>query len=365
MPQGRIFHDNLVQASGTVLSASSEDPSFPAVAILDQLRSETWRSKPGYNVVAGRNDKLDLTEATTGDAVATLTPGNYATPAQYAAEVETQINAAATDNTYTVTYDAGTKLFTIARATGSDAFGLEWSTGASAATSCGPDLGFDVSADDTGATFYAGDAASYHSREWLKVDLGSAMAVRAGIVIDHNAGSGGTFTLRGNATDAWDAPSFSQALAGDAEIRIDVFSADESYHYWELLIDDVANPDGFSEVGIWFAGPGVFPTHSYTHDLGLNPFELSSIDAAEGGAHYQDQKPRRDVWSVSWTDEEEADKDVLEAWAEATPVGTCFFFSFTATETDTRYVFRPSAMAFGLTADRYWNISQALAEALG
>ena len=57
--------------------------------------------------------------------------------ADLAAEIQTQMNAVATDNTYTVTYSPTTHRFTIARATGTASFGLEWSTGANAAASIG------------------------------------------------------------------------------------------------------------------------------------------------------------------------------------------------------------------------------------
>ncbi len=115
----------------------------------------------GWNdIVAGTNDKLDFTEGTTGDATATITAGKYATGAALATEIQTQMNSAATDNTYTCTYSTSTHKFTIARDTGSDTIGLEWSTGSNAATTIGDDIGFDTSADDTGATSYTSDFVS-------------------------------------------------------------------------------------------------------------------------------------------------------------------------------------------------------------
>ncbi len=86
-------------------------------------------------VVEGINDKLDFTEATTGVFTATLLPGNY-TPVQLAAEWQTQINLAATDNTYLVDFGVTTAdKMTVARDTGTDNFGTLPVPGANATTS--------------------------------------------------------------------------------------------------------------------------------------------------------------------------------------------------------------------------------------
>lgn len=113
-----------------------------------------------FIIIAGTNDDLDFTEATSGDATATMTAGSY-TGATLATEIQTKVNAAASDNTYTCTYTISTRKFTIARATGSDAFGLEWKTGPNGSdnlnTHIGNTIGFEDNADDTGAITYTSD----------------------------------------------------------------------------------------------------------------------------------------------------------------------------------------------------------------
>ena len=113
----------------------------------------------GWLIVAGENDKLDITEGVTGDATATITAGNYATGALLATEIATRLNVAATDNTWTCTYSSATGKFTIGH-NNAQTGGLEWLTGANAASSIGARLGYTVSADDTGAATYASDNAS-------------------------------------------------------------------------------------------------------------------------------------------------------------------------------------------------------------
>ena len=367
MAKPRLSVTNRVAAAATLLSVSSEQTAAPKTWVKDQLRSKSWRSSVGWNVVAGPNDKLDFTEGVTGDATASLTAGNYATGGDLAAHVETQLNAAATDNTYTVTYSASTKKFTIARDTGSASFGLEWSTGANAAASIGLDLGFDTSADDTGATSYESDNASYKSREWLKADLGSALSVAVGIVVNHNLGTSGTIRLQGNATDVWTSPTVDQVLSGDAAIRI-AFISEQSLRYWRLVIDDVAtNTAGYSEIGVWYAGPYTEPTISYAIGFTLEWQQLSEVTVAISGAHFQDERAQRPVWSLAWVEVPEGDRAALRAALFAVPRGKCFFFTFdSATPTGTEYVYLDAGFQERLTSGLYFDIPvPVLAGALG
>jgi hypothetical protein len=103
-------------------------------------------------IKAGVNDRLDIEEATTGAFVASIAAGVY-TPDELAAALETAINAEATDNTYVVDHDTtAARVFTIAIDTGTDAFQVFATTGASVARTIAPTIGFTVNtADDTNA----------------------------------------------------------------------------------------------------------------------------------------------------------------------------------------------------------------------
>ncbi len=130
----RLAWNNVAALTGANLYASSQQSSFPVGAAKTSSQSSGWRSQIGWTVVAGFNDKLDFDEGG-ANRIATLTAGNYATGALFAAQVTTAMNAAAVDNTYLVTYSTTTHKFTIARATGATAVSLEWATGASVVTS--------------------------------------------------------------------------------------------------------------------------------------------------------------------------------------------------------------------------------------
>lgn len=155
---------NSQPASRTGRLGSIENANVPAgaVRVFQIFPRDGWESGgeitiefAGFLIEAGVNDKLDFTEGSSGAAVATIPAGSYATGSALATAIETAMNAAASDNTYTVTYAAGT--FTIARNVGVDTIDLDWNTGPNAATTIGEDIGFDTSADDTGATSYPGD----------------------------------------------------------------------------------------------------------------------------------------------------------------------------------------------------------------
>jgi hypothetical protein len=160
-------------------------------------------------------------------------------------------------------------------------------------------------------------------------------------------------------------PDFSQVLAGDAKIRIAFFS-DPGHGYLRLLVNDVQNALGYSEVGVWYAGPYTQPTISYGIGVTKSWEELSEVTVAISGAHFQDEKARRPSWSLSWLEAAEADRADLAATFARVPKGRCFFFSFdAATPVDTEYVFIPEGIAEELTSGQYFNIPITLAGALG
>jgi len=354
----RLMVTNRIQATATVLTASSAATASPVARLKDQLRSKTWRSAVGWTIVAGSNDKLDFSDGTT--RVATLTAGTYATGALLATEIQTRMNAVS--STCVVSYSGSTFKFTIAR-TGT--LTLKWNTGANKAASVGKCIGFDIAADDTGASTYTADYVAYQSRHWLGADLGSALALQAGIVINHNSGTGGTYTFYGY--DAGMGGLFSQVLSGDANIRIAFLSASYSPRYLGLLIEDVQNSLGYSEVGIWFAGPYTQPTVSYAVGFTKAWEELSEVSIAYSGAHFQDEKARRPTWGVSWAEVGEADRAALAAAFALVPAGRCFFFAFDAVTTpaDTEYVFVPEGVSEQLTSGLYFNVPVSLSGALG
>lgn len=112
---------------------------------------------PEFGIRSGGNDKLDFQEDASVLAI-TISAGQY-TAAELAAAITALMNDAASLNTYLCSYSTSTNKFTIARASGTDTISLLWDSGANAAYSVASTIGFDDSADDTGATSYAADTA--------------------------------------------------------------------------------------------------------------------------------------------------------------------------------------------------------------
>jgi len=105
---------------------------------------------PDHIVVNSRNNKIDFSETTATTLTATLTSGTY-TPSGLATEVATAMDIAGA-STYTVTYSATSRKFTIAsnRSGGGGVFLLLSSSGTNQLTSALPTLGLSVS-DSTDA----------------------------------------------------------------------------------------------------------------------------------------------------------------------------------------------------------------------
>jgi hypothetical protein len=287
----RYGYDNEFTSSGTTITASSEETSFTAESLRDNFVTKQWRSDVGWNIGAW-NNKLDFTEIAIGDKTATIASGNYATGAAMATAIESAMDSVGAQQ-YTVTY--GSNKFTIARDVPDYDFNLEWSSGANTAVSIGEDIGFDVSADDTGAASYQADNSSYKSREWVKFDLAAAAGLTVVALFNTNGGASDAYTIEANAADVWTSPSYSQALSGTGAIRIYNMSA-ETYRWWRILIEDTANTDGYSAIGIAFGGSHFEPARGVREGFSNTPKNLSEIVVNDSGGIIQLSKGDRQVF---------------------------------------------------------------------
>jgi hypothetical protein len=284
-----------------------------------------WRSKTGWNVIAGFNDILDFTEAGTA-RVATIVAGNYATTNAYAAAVATAMSTAPShSNTYTIQYDTSTHKFAVSRSTGSAALVLKVTDGANLAVTAWDDLGF--TANKTGDTVYIADLASYHSKEYVKIDLVSTPSIAVVILFDHNFTSAGVVTAQANSIDDFVPPDFQQAVTGDTSIRI-LFpdSAIAGMRYWRLVIKDQGNTTGYSEFGVPFLGSYLQPANSYDQGYATGPKSYSAIARADHGAVFVDRRQRAKVYTLQWPLLSQSDSDAFDAMDAAVSVGGPFFF---------------------------------------
>lgn len=359
----RIARSNLIQAAITALTASGEQSAFPRGRFRDQLRSATWRSPFGWEIIAGFNDKLDFNRG--GVKVATIAAGIYATGGALATAIVTALEAADATPVWACSYSVSTFKFTIS--TSSETFTLLFGTGANIATDIALDIGFAES--DTGsASSQTGGSAVYQSRHFLGADLKSALAITMGAIINHNLSSGGTAKLQSSATSvlaAATAPAATQDLTGDTSIRVKFFGS-QSHRYLALVINDTGNTAGFAEVGIWYAGTYDEPSVWFSIDASKRFEGLSTISDTIGGAHYQARRAEREVWDLVWLEVPDADRVIFEAIKDAAAIGTNLFFFFDpATPTRFLYCYRRGDLVLKPATNIYWNVSFPIAEALG
>ncbi len=329
----RLLFENRLRISGSLLAASSEEVDKPGSRIRDPRRSKVWRSRTGWNIVAGVNDKLDLDEGTSGLAQATIPEGNFASGALMAATVELALNAVAVDNTYLVTYAGGTRFFDVARNVGADTFELPWLTGPGTLATIGDDLGYDTSADDTGALNYTSDFPTRKSAEVVTLDFLTPVTVQAVALLESNAllASGDVVTVQGDAVGDFVAPGFSQALVDgdplDTTKLLAFFAAVETFRFWRFLIEDRDNPNGFSQIGTSFVGP--FTTFNRVYGLGLpeRREQLSVITRAEQGAIYTDVKPDPREYGFDFEHTDNPDREKWEEIRRAVKVGQHIFYA--------------------------------------
>lgn len=155
--------DGSVLSTGSLTATSIIKVGSNSNVVIDGNNETVKVFSDSITITSGVNDDLDwLEDATTLAAVLTAT--SYA-PSALAAHVQTQMRAQGAAQT-TVTYNAGTRKITIAN-TSPSTFTLKWSTGASTVNTCGRALGFDVSADDSGAASYI---SNYQAA--LRVEVG-------------------------------------------------------------------------------------------------------------------------------------------------------------------------------------------------
>jgi hypothetical protein len=322
---------NLVTAAGSSRLASSEQVTLPLAALLNQLRSDVWRSKLGWTIGA-ENDKLDFFVFGVGNFTATIAHGTYATGGALATAILVALEAEYATAVWVVTYAGiSTHFFTIE----SDVdFSLKFATGAGVANGIARDIGFGA-IDSSLAMTHSSSNAVYQSRQWITVDLGAAANFQAVVVANHNLGAVGTMKIQASASNLVGvglaaAPTVNQALSGSGSaLRYYYFGAAQPYRYLRLLIDDVVNSDGYTELGLWFCGAFIAP-RAFQPEAQDGTEPLDDLATAANGAHYRVTRQNRDHWTLNWRFISTAERAILKAFIQRVGVGGNFFFAFDA-----------------------------------
>lgn len=168
---GKIHWRDRLAGPSAVIVPSSEEASFNRDALRRLGLNDRLRWRQGWDVVTGVNDRIDFNRG--GDKVATIASGNYATVNEYAVAVKNAMATGDGTDTYAASFDPDTGLWTLTNSDG-HTFTVLGATGANAARSALPDLGF-AAVDTSAATAVTGPAAAFMSRKWVNIDLGAVV----------------------------------------------------------------------------------------------------------------------------------------------------------------------------------------------
>lgn len=293
--QARIIDYNYLFESGTAVSDTSSDVEFPVSNMTSYFRSKCWRST-GYFEIDATNNKIDFKESGGGSELhATLTTGSY-TPTTLAAEIALEMHAVGVA-TYTVTFSATTGKWTIA--TSGAYLSILWATGTNTAVSVGALIGFDITADSTGALTYTGASIALHSYEAVTIDLGATDAIDScAVFFDSMAGlkltTSAVMHLQANATNVWTAPAVDVtiSISNQFEVASYYFTTDQNYRYWRLKITDPKNPYLYVELGKIVLGKATMLGRLPSYGFKWTREDRSAITQTPYGHQYADVYPQ-------------------------------------------------------------------------
>lgn len=275
---------------------SSQHTNFPASNIQQRWYTRSWRSRYGAGsgwgnfIIDSTNKYIDFDEGG-AELVGTLIEGSYSADS-LCTQIKTQMDAAGA-LIYTVAYNDSTNKFMIAA---SGAFTLRWATGTHTGTNVGSTIGFDISANDTGATSYTADFVRIHSEEWVKINRGaSAPGVTAIALRYNNFSTNATIQIQGHSSDSWGSPSYNQVLAVNNALMFHFPASAQSLQWWRIRVRDRVNSNGYIELGRAFVGTYFSPTVNCRTDYSVGWEDPSDIDESDGGQISSNKKTKFEI----------------------------------------------------------------------
>ncbi len=211
-----IKNDMKSDTAGVSGSSQINDDSVPVSNVVDDIVSRSWRSgnDQGYFRIwiggTNQNDYVDWSDGST--RVVQLTRGEY-TASDLATHIQTRIQTLTAD--VTVVYSESTNKFTFAKPSGT--LSLNTNNGANIENSIWDDIGFDTSANHTGALSYESENKAMHMEEFVTIHFGT-LTIR-----------NSTTTVNSVAQNRNDKLNFKESSAGD-ELTATIPPKDYSIH---------------------------------------------------------------------------------------------------------------------------------------
>lgn len=307
----KIFQDNYVDIDLLAsTSVSSEQVAFPVTNAYNMnRRSKVWRSNGYWEIESGSNT-IVFTEGGS-DLTATIPAGTYSTTASFITALDAAFTTApGAAGSYTITQSSTLK-FVITKSAGT--FTIKWTDAGS--TDMAAILGFDDSADATGALSYTADVLKINTEEFILWDMGIASKPSAFMMIGprnrpFKLSPSGVFKLQGNHTNNFSSPAYSITLDYNDEV-IGEISEDslhtEGLRYWRVQFVD-QNPNGYVEIGSFFLGQYFSPERGRVQFPFQSQFiDRSTVVVSEGGQIYSDVYEQSQGFSIEWLGLEKED----------------------------------------------------------
>lgn len=333
MSNVKVLHSNYADSSYyATLSYSSQNAVMPVTNVLQGVRrTKVWRSS-GYWEITSTNKTIIFQKTAGVNLTANIAEGTYASDTAFFAAIKTAMDTIAAGPTFTVARDTTGKIRLTSNGAGGTLFRLMCTdAGFTAATT----LGYSTAADLTGALFYSAAARVSHTREFIKIDLGSSASVKAFLMtglrntplkISQNA----VVKIMGNHTDTWGSPAFSQTLDYNANAMGVVSSSGlATCRYWMLEIKDPYNVNGYVEISNIYLGDMVsFTRGAVQFPLRERLIDLSEVSFGRGGTSYSDEIQITGEYGFAWKHLTVTEKETLKAFSESVGVSRPFFMYF-------------------------------------
>lgn len=218
----------------------------------------------------------------------------------------------------------------------------------------------------------------WHTRVWrsatgagtltesIVADLGSAQAVQAFALKNHNFSSSAVVKIQANTSDSWTGTlPVDVTLTLNSDIMTYFWSAAQTYQYWRLYIVDSAPLTTYLKVGRVFLGPYFSPTVNLNKTYGKGYNDPSDIMESDGGQISTSQKTRYKDMSMAFEYITPADLASFEEMFESRGFGLPFFFTRDRAlgNTTTMYVRMPSKpQTTHIERDQIYSVSLEIEE---
>jgi hypothetical protein len=168
---------------------------------------------------------------------------------------------------------------------------------------------------------------------WVRIDAGSAVTWRMACLARTNLTTAAevTFKLGSSAggTEVASIGSVTGLVAGYSQIVRD-FGQDYSARHLEIAISDPANPDGFINVPLAYAGEGYQPPLGFAPSSVFGREESMDKVVSKGGQEYPRLNWHRRFWDLQWPaiDEDDVIEQLFELDRVAREGGNVLFIPF-------------------------------------